>query len=288
MSTVQSQRKTKSQAKAAPAETAQPVVQAVADAHTVSSQNVTVSSSTVEVSVAPAAAPAPAVAASKRQTKKGKAATTAEVAAVPAVEATAQPVVEVAAAPAQPVVEVPAVEATSGNEQPSVETEDQVEGSYSSYDEVVKALNDVDREIAVLNRKRVQLSKFGYKMYNQLSKQLRKKSKVDGRSAKRPVSGFNKPVAVPAPFCAYLKLDSAVELPRTSVTALLYKHIKENNLLDPADKRKVIASPELRTLLCMKEDENLRFENFQHFVSRVYKASLPQLTSEQGSSSSSE
>lgn len=264
MSSVQSaQRKSKAQAKTV-------TVQEQA----VSTQSVNVSSATVEVNVTPSPSPAPVPA--KRQTKKTKTAqeTAPETTSTVVAETTATATATVTSTPAE-VVQTVSSESDS-NEQPTVETEEQVDGTFSSYDDVVKAVNDVDKEILRLYRKRAQLNKFGYKMYGQLSKQLRKKTKTDGRSTKRPVSGFNKPVQVPASFCEYLKLDASVDLPRTSVTALLYKHIKDNNMLDQSDKRKVIASPELRTLLHMKEDENLRFENFQHFVSRVYKAGLPE------------
>jgi hypothetical protein len=268
MSSVQSaQRKSKAQAKTSTAQEQQAV----------STQSVNVSTATVEVNVAPTTSPAPVQTSSstpaKRQTKKTK--TVQETA-----PETATPATVVAETTTVATAEVATVQTVSSesdsNEQPTVETEEQVDGTFSSYDDVVKAVNEVDREILRLYRKRAQLNKFGYKMYGQLSKQLRKRTKTDGRSTKRPVSGFNKPVPVPASFCAYLKLDASVDLPRTSVTALLYKHIKDNNMLDQTDKRKVIASPELRTLLHMKEDENLRFENFQHFVSRVYKAVLPE------------
>jgi len=268
MSSVQSaQRKSKAQAKTSTAQEQQAV----------STQSVNVSTATVEVNVSPVSEPVQVATPAKRQTKKTKTVQETTVVSAPVAETTTTTVTATTTSVAVPeVVQATSTSESDSNEQPTVETEDQVDGTFSSYDDVIKAVNEVDKEILRLYRKRAQLNKFGYKMYGQLSKQLRKRTKTDGRSTKRPVSGFNKPVPVPASFCEYLKLDASVDLPRTSVTALLYKHIKDNNMLDQTDKRKVIASPELRTLLHMKEDENLRFENFQHFVSRVYKAVLPE------------
>ena len=146
------------------------------------------------------------------------------------------------------------------------------EETYESYDDVFKAINDIDREMTKMNRKRIQLSKILNKFHTKETKQLKKKTKTPGDNSNRKKSGFNKPTRVPTAFCNYLSLDPDIELPRTNVTALLYRHIKELGMNSKEDGRVINPDEPLRQLLMMAPTENLKFENFQHFVARVYKA----------------
>jgi len=258
MSSSQTSKKTVTkQAKVAPVvNTPAPVV---SEATTVAQD---VSSSTVAVDVKP------------QPKKRGTKTTTVQ--ATPAPEPVATPAPEPVVATPEPVVVSAVVEEVSSV--PAVEVEEQSEDSFETFDDVQKAINDVDKEIVSLNRRRNQLNKIAQKKYVQLSRQHKKRSKGDGKASKRAVSGFNKPAHVPAAFCAYLGLSSSEQLPRTNITARLYQSIKDNNLLNPADKREILATPPLRTLLMMNEGENLVFQNFQHYVSRVYKAEAARLS----------
>jgi chromatin remodeling complex protein RSC6 len=154
------------------------------------------------------------------------------------------------------------------------EASDPVEESFDSYDSVTKEIALVDKEIMQRYRRRAHLTKIQNKLHAKETKQLRKKSKNSDGKSQRTKSGFNKPTKVPLAFCNYLSLDPNIELPRTNVTALLYKHIKDKNMLNPEDHRDIFADKDLRTLLMMKDDEDLKFQNFQHYVARVYKAEL--------------
>jgi hypothetical protein len=254
MSSSQVKKSTK-QAKAATA------VPAVSEATTVAQD---VSSSTVAVDVK-----APA---KKRGAAKAAAVEVAASAPAPAPVQVVEPVVVAPVVVAVAAVASPAVAVAEEASVPAVEVEEQSEDSFETFDDVQQAISNLDKELVSLNRRRTQLNKIAQKKYVQLSRQHKKRSKGDGKATKRSVSGFNKPAHVPAAFCAYLGLNPSEQLPRTNITALLYKSIKDNNLLNPEDKRQVQATPALRTLLKMEEGENLRFENFQHYVSRVYKA----------------
>jgi len=256
MSSSQVKKSTK-QAKAATA------VPAVSEATTVAQD---VSSSTVAVDVK-----APA---KKRGAAKAAAVEVTASAPAPAPVQVVEPVVVAPVVVAVAAVASPAVEEASV---PAVEVEEQSEDSFETFDDVQQAISNLDKELVSLNRRRTQLNKIAQKKYVQLSRQHKKRSKGDGKATKRSVSGFNKPAHVPAAFCAYLGLNPSEQLPRTNITALLYKSIKDGNLLNPEDKRQVQATPALRTLLKMEEGENLRFENFQHYVSRVYKAEAASL-----------
>ena len=152
-----------------------------------------------------------------------------------------------------------------------------IEESFDNYEGVTKKIADIDKQILSLMRNRSQLTKLQSRFYQKAIKTKGKSNKE--RSSERPKSGFNKPTQVPEPFCRYLNIDQSIELPRTHVTSLLYKHIKEAGFLNPEDKREVFPDEELRTLLKMEQDEELKFENFQHYVSRVYKSVKNELSS---------
>lgn len=249
MSSVQQAKSTKAtKATKQTAATPAPVEQVVAAPAT------TVTISAVEVAVTPATA--------KRSGKKAK---TEE-----------QTVEQVVAASAQ----VPQVADAIVEQSAEQDGEHETEESFETFDAVSKAISEVDKQILALNRRRVHLSKIGNKLYAKETRQLKKRSKNDGSKPQRAKSGFNKSAKVPDAFCKYLGIEQGSELPRTTVTALLYKHIKDHNMLNANDKREILADAELKTLLCMKDGENLRFENFQHFVSRVYKAEQGIATSE--------
>jgi len=115
---------------------------------------------------------------------------------------------------------------------PVVKVEESSEDSSETYDSIHKALVDIDEELSNIQKRRVQLNKIVQKKFTQLSKQHKKRSKSDGKSTKCSVSGFNKPAYVPASFCELLGLNPGEQLPRTIITDLLYKSIKEKNLLN--------------------------------------------------------
>lgn len=147
------------------------------------------------------------------------------------------------------------------------------EKTYSNFDDVHKALVDIDKQIMMLNRARIQLSKLSHKFYGNLSKQLKKKSKSDKSGSKVNISGFNKPAQVPQSICKYLGLPADTQLPRTTVTHQLYEKIKEQNLLNADDKRVIIVNKELRDLFKMEPSEDqISFLNFQKYLSRAYNS----------------
>jgi chromatin remodeling complex protein RSC6 len=152
------------------------------------------------------------------------------------------------------------------------ETNESHEETFENYDAVAKAVADIDKDIIKLNRRRAQLTKIQNKLYAKETRQLKKKTKNSGEKTLRKQSGFNKATKVPMAFCEYLGLSQDEEVPRTHITSLLYKKIKEMGMLNPEDKREINPDDELRKLLMMKSDEEIRFQNVQHYVARVYKA----------------
>lgn len=165
--------------------------------------------------------------------------------------------------------------ATVAESAPAVHVEggEHVEGSSTKqFEDLIKEIYELDKKLAELQRNRQTLTKEAVKLHTQQSRQLKKNRHNSARSSKRAMSGFNKPKLVPAAFRAYLGLEANAELPRTEVTKQLYAKIKSLNLLDPSDKRKIVPDQALRTLFHMKPDEQIEFNTFQSFVTRIYSA----------------
>ena len=165
------------------------------------------------------------------------------------------------------------VDITTVDLKPIDEQLDEDDKTYNSFDDVQKALVDIDKQIMILNRARIQLTKLSQKFYTGLSKQLRKRTKSEKLGNKVNISGFNKPAKVPSSICKYLGLPVDTQLPRTTVTHQLYEKIKEQNLLNSDDKRVIIVNQELKDLFKMEADEDqISFLNFQKYLSRAYNS----------------
>jgi chromatin remodeling complex protein RSC6 len=84
-----------------------------------------------------------------------------------------------------------------------------------------------------------------FKSYAKECKDLKKASTknrkkfVDGNKPKRAPSGFAKPTEISHELCDFLGKEYGTEMARTEVTKYLTQYIKQHNLQEPADKRKI-------------------------------------------------
>ena len=98
----------------------------------------------------------------------------------------------------------------------------------------------------------------------------RKKSTKDA-SEKRDPSGFNAKQPVPPEFCEQpWGCEPDQELPRTMLTKMVYDYVKEENLQDPEDKRRIFPNETLKKLFHLKDTDELHFNNFQTYMKRLY------------------
>ena len=102
----------------------------------------------------------------------------------------------------------------------------------------------------------------------------RKKSTKDA-SEKRDPSGFNAKQPVPPEFCEQpWGCEADQELPRTMLTKMVYDYVKEENLQDPDDKRRIFPDETLKKLFHLKDSDELHFNNFQTYMKRLYDRSF--------------
>ena len=139
------------------------------------------------------------------------------------------------------------------------------------FDVALAAIND-----AIVNFKTLQTNvKQMQKDFARLVKAAGKKTKRtaggaggaggEGAAKKNP-SGFAKPTGLSDAMCEFLGVPTGTELARTDVTRRLNQYIKENNLQDEQDKRKIHPDAKLGKILTISEGNALTFFNLQSFI----------------------
>jgi chromatin remodeling complex protein RSC6 len=88
----------------------------------------------------------------------------------------------------------------------------------------------------------------------------------DPNKKPRAPSGFAKPAVISSELCTFLGVPSGTEMARTEVTKHLTQYIKENNLQDQENKRKILPDTKLSSLLNVGTDEDVTYFNLQKYM----------------------
>ena len=144
-------------------------------------------------------------------------------------------------------------------------------------------LNDIEQknqDLVSIQREVKQLYKELEKAHKVEVKEASKRKKNSKNSnEKRDPSGFNAKQPVPIEFCEQpWGCLVEQELPRTMLTKMVYDYVKENNLQDPKDKRRIFPDQTIRKLFHLNDDDELHFNNFQTHMKRLYDRSFDKLT----------
>ena len=102
-------------------------------------------------------------------------------------------------------------------------------------------------------------------------RELRAAHKANARRKKkqgaRAPSGFVKPTPISDKLAKFLGKDAGTEMARTEVTRELNAYIREHNLQDKDNGRKINADSQLRDLLQLSEGDELTYFNLQKYMS---------------------
>ena len=120
---------------------------------------------------------------------------------------------------------------------------------------LLSSLRELNRQVA---RERKEVGK----VIKKLVKGQRKKRRGGNKSP----GGFTKPAALSPQMCAFLEVPEGTELPRTEVTRRVNTYVKANDLQNPENKKQILADGKLRTLLYLKEDDELTYFNLQRYM----------------------
>tara|TARA_A100001388_G_C28641244_1_gene437190 strand:+ start:72 stop:677 length:606 start_codon:yes stop_codon:yes gene_type:complete len=96
-------------------------------------------------------------------------------------------------------------------------------------------------------------------------KHKRKKRSDDGKPKRAP-SGFAKPALISTELCTFLGKPEGTEMARTEVTKFLTSYIKEHNLQDQANKRRILPDKKLGKLLNPGKGEEVTYFNLQKYM----------------------
>ena len=104
------------------------------------------------------------------------------------------------------------------------------------------------------------------KYIREANKRSRRPKNSDPNRAKRPPSGFAKPALISNELCSFLGVESGTEMARTEVTKHLTTYIKEHNLQDQENKRKILPDSALQKLLNVTPSDEVTYFNLQKFM----------------------
>lgn len=179
-----------------------------------------------------------------------------------ATTATAAPVA------AEPEVVAPStpVDAVSTTTVETVATEvsllDQIEADFSSLNERLGQFKAMYASITSDLRK---LQKNMSRHVRENSRKRKRKAPA-GDKPKRAPSGFAKPALISKELCSFLGQPEGTEMARTEVTKHLTTYIKEHNLQDEANKRKIIPDAKLKKLLNLAPSDEVTYFNLQKYM----------------------
>jgi chromatin remodeling complex protein RSC6 len=197
--------------------------------------------------------PAPTPAAASKPTK-AKTSSKAQKAKAPVETA---PVAVVAAPVETAVVAAPAVET--------------VPNTVTELEQQFAAINARLSELRVLETSLVQdvrkLQKNAMKYLKEVSKKSRRRRAPAAEGdKKRAPSGFAKPALISNDLCSFLGKPQGTEMARTEVTKFLTTYIKEQDLQDPENRRRIRPDKKLQKLLNTTTDDEVTYFNLQRYM----------------------
>jgi chromatin remodeling complex protein RSC6 len=104
-------------------------------------------------------------------------------------------------------------------------------------------------------------------------------SKRKRKASTRSPSGFVKPTRISDELASFLSQPSGVEMARTDVTRSLNAYIREHNLQDKENGRKINPDQKLAKLLKVGKDDTLTYFNLQRYMSPHFAKAAAAATS---------
>ena len=139
------------------------------------------------------------------------------------------------------------------------------------FSEIFETIQEMKKDLTYLTTRMREVEKRVYRKLNTIQKKLSKfETKQEERKKKAP-SGFAKAVALSTDLCEFMNKPEGTEMARTDVTKYIVNYIKENNLQDNENKRKIIADQKLTQLLSIPKENELDFFNLQSYMNKHFE-----------------
>ena len=98
------------------------------------------------------------------------------------------------------------------------------------------------------------------------SKRNKRNKSADPNRPKRQPSGFAKPALISNALCSFLGKPEGTEMARTEVTKYLTQYIKNNELQDQENRRKIVPDAKLKKLLNVNDSDEVTYFNLQKYM----------------------
>ena len=123
------------------------------------------------------------------------------------------------------------------------------------------------------------LQKNAMKYLKEVSKKSRRRRAPPAEGdKKRAPSGFAKPALISNDLCSFLGKPQGTEMARTEVTKFLTSYIKEHDLQDPENRRRIRPDKALQKLLNTTTKDEVTYFNLQKYMKVHFPASKASAT----------
>lgn len=149
----------------------------------------------------------------------------------------------------------------------------------SRIDALICTLGTIVTEIKSLQKEAKDMKKDYTKEVKAIMKNTKKKTPMTEEQKKK--SSFSKPLVLSSDLKTFLSLDADAMLSRTDITKLMNGYIRENELLNPHNKREInvwgstTAGKALNKLLGPSTGDTITWFNLQKYLQKHYPKQTP-------------
>jgi chromatin remodeling complex protein RSC6 len=144
----------------------------------------------------------------------------------------------------------------------------------------IMKLNNFTAKIAAINKDVKELQGIGKvleKDFNNVVKAISKQKNKNKNSENRTLSGFAMPSLLSPELYEFLRIEAGTRIPRKDVTKMLNDYIKENNLRNEQDRRKIIPDENLKRIFKCTDDDNVTYFNLQTYMKHHFVKDIKQV-----------
>jgi upstream activation factor subunit UAF30 len=150
---------------------------------------------------------------------------------------------------------------------PVVETTDVVDGEAPLAEQSIEFLAKLQQLGVLISSLKVEYRTLEKKWTRELKTAQKQSSKRKRKAGNRAPSGFVKPTRISDELAKFLEKPSGSEMARTEVTRDINKYIRNHNLQDKENGRKINPDTKLAALLKLKKTDELTYFNLQRYMS---------------------
>jgi hypothetical protein len=164
-------------------------------------------------------------------------------------------------APATPVVEAAASDAQNVEVAPVASGDDDLSAAFAD------AFEKLQKVTAMLSALRSDFRQLERRTARELKVANKSSAKRRRKNTNRSPSGFVKPTLISDELASFLGKQPGTEMARTEVTREINTYIRNHNLQDKTNGRKINPDQNLSKLLKLSETDELTYFNLQRFMS---------------------